>query len=139
MTRLTWDQYALQLAHAASSRSEDPHHRVGAALMRYDHSVAAVGYNGAPSGVEIDWDDRDARRAKVIHAEANALRYVRPGEVQTMASTMMPCAQCVLLASAYQIHRVVYLDELDPTVYDRNAIMELAARCKISVEKVRMT
>jgi dCMP deaminase len=137
MTRLSWDQYALNLAHAAATRSEDPYHQVGVALMRPDHTVAAVGYNGAPSGVDIDWSDRDARRAQVIHAEANALRYVRPGEVGTLVTTMMPCANCVLLMSSYGIRRVVYTGELDPAVYDTTFIRELANECGIEIVKER--
>jgi dCMP deaminase len=135
VSRLTWDQYALGLAQAAAARSEDPYHQVGAALLRPDHTVAAVGYNGAPSGVDIDWTDRDARRASVIHAEANALRYVVPGEVALMASTMMSCQSCVLLASAYRIPRIVYLEELDPSVYDIEGTRALAARCGIEIVK----
>lgn len=135
MSRLTWDQYALNLASAAASRSQDPFHKVGACLLRHDHTVAAVGYNGAPPGVEIDWSDRDARRASVIHAEANALRYVTPGEVALLACTMMPCQNCVLLASAYGIHRIVYFEELDPAVYDIPAIRALAIACRIELVK----
>lgn len=137
MTRISWDQYALNIAAAAASRSEDPYHQVGVALMRPDHTIAAVGYNGAPSGVDIDWSDRDSRRASVIHAEANALRYVRPGEVGTLATTMMPCANCVLLMSSYGIRRVVYTGELDPAVYDTAFIRELANECQIEIVKER--
>lgn len=135
MTRLSWERYAVELADAASRRSEDPFHRVGAALLRLDHTIAAVGYNGAPPGVDIDWSNRDARRAQVIHAEANALRYVTPGEVELLASTMMPCAQCVLMASSYGIKRIVYRDELDSTVYDIPGIKLLAITCGISISK----
>ncbi len=135
MTRLTWEQYALNLATAAASRSEDPYHKVGAALLHPDHSVASVGYNGAPPGVELDWSDRNARRAMVIHAEANALRFVRPGEIELMATTMMSCQTCVLLAAAYRIPRIIYLEELDPTVYDIGAIKNLAALCGITITK----
>ncbi len=135
MNRLTWEQYALNLAAAAASRSEDPYHQVGAALLRADHSVASVGYNGAPPGVELDWSNRTERRAAVIHAEANALRFVRPGEVELLASTMMPCEKCVLLASAYGIHRIVYFEELDPTVYGIEDIKLLAETCGITITK----
>lgn len=135
MSRLTWDQYALNIAVAAAARSEDPYHQVGAALMRPDHSLAAVGYNGAPSGVDIDWSDRENRRAYVIHAEANALRFVKPGEVETLVTTMMPCSTCILLASAYGIKRVVYWLELDPKVYDIAFTRALAAQCGIEIVK----
>lgn len=133
MKRLTWDQYALELAVAAASRSEDPYHRVGAALLRHDNTVAALGYNGAPPGVEIDWTARDERRPYVLHAEANALRYVHPGEVALLAATMMPCWACVLAAASYGIRRIAYIAELDPSVYSREAILELAEACGIEI------
>jgi dCMP deaminase len=137
VTRLTWDQYGLNIAHAAATRSEDPYHQVGVALMRPDHTVAAVGYNGAPPGVDIDWSDRDSRRAHVIHAEANAMRYVTPREVATLYSTMMPCHSCVLLMSSYDIRRVVYSGDLDSAVYDIPFIREMASECGIEMVKER--
>ena len=96
------------MAEAAATRSQDKHHQVGAALLRRDNTVAAVGYNGAPPGLDIDWADRDGRRPYVIHAEANALRYVHPGEVRLLATTMMPCTRCVLLIASYGIKEVVF-------------------------------
>lgn len=125
----------MELAHTAATRSEDPYHKVGCCLVRHDDTIAALGYNGAPPGVDIDWSDRDARRAWVIHAEANALRYVRPGEVAIMVTTMMPCNQCVLLAAAYGIKEIIYREELDPAVYDRAKILEIAAACGIDIHQ----
>lgn len=125
----------MSLAEAAALRSEDPFRKVGACLIRHDHTVAAMGYNGAPPGVEIDWTDRDERRLWVIHAEANALRYVTPGEVWLMASTMMPCRECVLLAASYGIKEIIYRDELDPAVYDKSKILEIADACGITISK----
>jgi dCMP deaminase len=123
----------MRLATTAAERSEDPYHKVGCCLLRADHTIAALGFNGAPSGVDIDWSDRDARRVWVIHAEANALRYVTPGEVTLMASTMMPCTQCVLLAASYGIKVITYRDELDPAVYDTEETLKIARACGISI------
>ena len=53
--RLDWECYALSLARVASLRSEDPFVKVGACVLRYDNSVASLGYNGAPPKVNIDW------------------------------------------------------------------------------------
>lgn len=125
----------MRLATTAAERSEDPYHKVGCCLLRPDHTVAALGFNGAPPGVDIDWTDRDARRVWVIHAEANALRYVRPGEVMLMASTMMPCTQCVLLAASYGIKEITYHEELDPEVYDASETLEIAQACGITITR----
>ena len=93
--------------------------------MRADNSVAGVGYNGAPSGVEIDWSDRDRRRSSVIHAEANALRWVTPQEVTGgwMATTHHPCVACLTMIASYGLERVSFGIMPDPAVYDE---MELA-------------
>jgi len=134
--RSSIEQYALDLAIAAAARSEDPWHRVGACLLRSDKTVASLGYNGPPSGVDIDWSDRDARRAWMVHAEANALRYVRPGEVWLLATTMLPCSNCMLLIASYGIKEVVYRDMLDPDVYNVRDTLDVAAMSGIVVTKL---
>lgn len=134
--RPTFGVYALGLAAEAATRSEDPYWQVGACLMRADKTVAALGYNGAPSGVDLDWADREGRRPFVQHAESNALRYVRPGEVDLVATTSMPCSTCMLLIASYGIKKVLYRDELDPDTYDRRLILRIAATCGIQVGRV---
>jgi|10_taG_2_1085330.scaffolds.fasta_scaffold00617_10 dCMP deaminase len=106
--RLDWKNYALKLAYVASERSEDPFMKVGACLLRPDHSVASLGYNGAPPGVNISWINRDERRKKVVHAEINALRYVKPGECELLACTHIPCNECLRTIAAYGIKEVVF-------------------------------
>jgi dCMP deaminase len=133
--RLSLDRYAVLLASAAASRSEDPFLKVGCALLRWDGTVAATGYNGAPPGIDIDWDDRDARRGKVIHAEANALRYVRPGEVMLVATTTMPCRECVRAIASYGIPTVVYLNDLPAEYHDIPATVRLAEEFDVKLIK----
>lgn len=108
--RPSWDAYALGLAEVVATRSEDPYLKVGAVALRRDHSIASTGYNGAPAGVTIDWEDRDERRKRVIHAEANALRWCTPKDVEggMVAVTHCPCLECVRLLAAYGVKRVVY-------------------------------
>lgn len=101
----------MKIAQAASWRSEDPYVKVGACILRRNYSVASVGYNGAPSGIEIDWSDRDMRRHKVIHAEMNALRYIEPGEGHLIAVTLKPCCDCIKNITSYGIKKVFYLED----------------------------
>lgn len=136
MTRLTWDEYAMAFAETARSRSEDPYKAVGACLMRADHTVAAMGYNGAPAGVEVDWSDREARRPWVLHAEMNALRYVRPGEVETLATTYLPCYECMKVIASYGIKRVIYAEALDPRYFDEPLTRRIAAASSIELTQV---
>lgn len=104
-----WKQYALELAEAAARRSEDPYEQIGAVVLRRDNSVAGVGYNGAPPKIDLDWSDRDARRAFVTHAEVNALRYCTPSvRGGLIAVTATPCPSCLTSISAYGIRVVVF-------------------------------
>jgi dCMP deaminase len=105
---MTWHQYALSIARTVSGRSKDPWKRVGACVLRHDNSVASVGYNGFPAGMPEKWSERDERRKFVIHAEANALRYVQPGEGRVIACTMLPCNDCLRLIASYRINTIVY-------------------------------
>jgi dCMP deaminase len=100
----------MNIAEASALRSEDQHCQVGACILDESGIVIGVGYNGTIAGVAIDWADREARRPFVLHAEANALRYVTPWIARggLMACTHYPCAPCVLLARSYGISRVVW-------------------------------
>jgi len=107
-SRPNWEEYALAMAEVASKRSEDPYQKVGACILRKDNSVAGVGYNGAPKGIEIDWSDRDERRKRVVHAEVNAIRYSTPGECYLLASTLLPCNECLRMIASYGIKKVIF-------------------------------
>jgi len=130
--RPSWDEYALMLAMDAAERSEDPYVQVGACALRRDHSVAALGYNGPPSGVDINWSDRDARRLRIVHAEVNCLGYVHPGECHTIAVNLLPCNACLTLIARYGIKRIIYRD-----VYDKDDTTLKLAK-EFGIELVQM-
>ena len=110
MLRISWAKYALNLAKVAAQRSEDPYVKVGACALRHDNSVASLGYNGAPPGIDIDWSDRPERRKRVIHAEVNALRYTSPEECKLLACTLLPCNDCIKMIASYGIKSIFYID-----------------------------
>lgn len=127
--RISFDEYALSLAQVASTRSEDPYVKVGACALRHDNSVAGLGYNGPPSGIDIDWSDRDKRRKYVIHAERNCLKYCKPGECSIIAVTLLPCASCMLDIASYGIKKVIF-----GSVYDRDkTALELVSKFEIEL------
>ena len=113
--RLSWEEYALRLAEVAALRSEDPRTKVGCVLLRHDHTIASIGYNGAPSGVEIDWNNREEKHKRVIHAEQNALRMIKPNECYLAAITHTPCNDCLKSLAAYNIKKVVYRHHYNKT------------------------
>jgi len=113
LTRPSLEAYALDLAKAAATRSEDPHRQVGACVLGARGEVLATGYNGPPAGIDFspeEWADRDFVRAHALHAEANALRYVLPGQGAILATTLAPCAECLKAARAQGIRMVVFRD-----------------------------
>jgi len=126
-TRPTWDQYGMILAEAVASRSEDPRHKVGAVIMRQDHSVVSVGYNGPPPGVDIDWT-KDWRHNFIIHAEVNALRYARLDDTRhgVIYTTRHPCGDCLKTISAYGILEIHWKEE--PGVQHDLATLDIVAR-----------
>ena len=105
---------------AADERCQDPYVQVGACCLRHDNSVASIGYNGPPPGVEVDWSNRDLRRKRMLHAEVNCLRYVRPGEAKLLAVTVIPCLSCLSLIASWGIKEVHYKNEWtgsDPDIH----------------------
>jgi deoxycytidylate deaminase len=104
-----WEKHAMRLAWQARRTSQDPYVKTGAcALRKKDNSVAAVGYNGPPPKVEIDWSDREKRRGRVVHAEKNCLKYLMPDECEIMAVTLMPCSNCLIDMRASGIMKVIF-------------------------------
>lgn len=98
----------MKLAVTASERSEDPYIKVGCCCLRADHSIVALGYNGPPPGVTVDWSNRDERRKRMIHAEINALRYTKPGECSLLVCTLQPCLSCLTAIASWGIKQVIY-------------------------------
>tara|TARA_R100000742_G_C4250204_1_gene68600 strand:- start:18 stop:422 length:405 start_codon:yes stop_codon:yes gene_type:complete len=133
MDRLNWFDYGIELARTASLRSEDPFVKVGCCILRPDNSIASLGYNGAPPGIDIDWSNRDERRKRVIHAETNALRHIKPNEADRMFVTLMPCSDCIKNAASYGIKRVFYVNayELD------SSAVEIAKEFRITLQQIK--
>ena len=122
-TRLSWDQYALELAKTASLRSQDPYQQVGACALSHENMVLGVGYNGLAAGKDVDhsfWKDRDNRRKYMLHAEANCLSLFKRGEARLIAVTLLPCSYCATMIAAYNIPLVIYSEEYERDVQARD-------------------
>jgi deoxycytidylate deaminase len=130
-SRISWPETALRLAfNIAEYRSEDPYVQVGAVAIKKDGSVI-LGYNGAPSGINIDWTNRDERRKRVIHAEANVLNFVKPEEVDFLATTHLPCAECMKIIAQKRIKTVYFAKILEN--YDSSLTSKLAEEFAIKL------
>ena len=109
--RVSWEEYALNIASAAAERSEDIYQKVGACALNEKNMVVAVGYNGLAPGKDVSYgflQNRNHRRPYMIHAEVNCLSLVKRGEVKLLAVTLLPCSSCATLIASYDIPKVVY-------------------------------
>lgn len=116
--RSSWNEHAMNLAAIAMQRSEDPFQKVGACILGHNNEVLAVAYNGLAAGVNVTqefWNDRDARRPYMIHAESNALARIKRGEGNILACTLLPCSSCATNIAAYGIKHVIFKE-----IYNRD-------------------
>ena len=51
---ISWDEFFMRVAVAASLRSKDPNTQVGACIADTNHRILSVGYNGTPTGLNDD-------------------------------------------------------------------------------------
>ena len=144
--RPTWDQYFMEIAHVAKSRSTCIRMRVGAVLVRNKH-LLATGYNETPSGTKNCVDggcERCTKREKgiykanehkdrciCVHAEQNVILQSAYHGVSTkgssLYSTIMPCNYCAkLLINAGIIEVVIdqhHTDKFGLTLFKRAGVI----------------
>ena len=51
MSRLSWDEYFMKMAHTASLRSDCMRAQVGAVIVNKRNKIKGTGYNNTPAGV----------------------------------------------------------------------------------------
>jgi dCMP deaminase len=71
-----WDIRYVELARLVASWSKDPSTQTGAVIVRPDNSVASVGYNGFPRGIDDSperYEDREIKYSYIVHCEMNAV------------------------------------------------------------------
>ena len=140
--RPSWDEYFLQLARQAATRSTCLRRQVGAVLVR-DRRVLATGYNGAPRGVSHCLDIGCLRDqlaipsgerqelCRAIHAEQNAIIQAALHGVAiegaTLYTTLQPCVLCAKMlinCGVQEIHYAEgYPDELSRSMFDEAGVV----------------
>ena len=131
-TRMSWDEYFMEMAKLAAKRSTCLRRNVGAVIVQDKH-VVATGYNGAPKGIphcsELGGCYRTAHNipsgerhelCRALHAEQNAIiqaaTYAQSIEGASIYITHQPCVICAKMIINAGIERIVvrngYPDEL---------------------------
>ncbi|USH44620.1 deoxycytidylate deaminase [Streptomyces phage BroPlease] len=135
--RPSWDEWALGLAQAVSTRADCTRAQVGAVILSRKHRVIGLGYNGLPPGLpgcategncprgllSVEECERDSNYANcaATHAERNAIEDVLDKgipayelQAATLYATRKPCPACTTLIASAGIRRVVVLGEENP-------------------------
>jgi dCMP deaminase len=124
-----WDKRFLELAGHVASWSKDPSTKVGAVIVRPDKTVASIGFNGLPRGVE-DSDtrlhDRQLKYPMTVHAEVNAILHARePLHGYTIyVAPLNPCSNCAAAIIQSGIKRVMAMAEINPRWEESNALAQ---------------
>jgi len=110
-----WHERFFAMADLVGSWSKDPSTKVGAVIVRPDRTIASVGYNGFPRGVEDTYTTREDKLLRTVHAEANAILAARePLHGYSLYVTPLhPCANCAALIIQAGIKFVYYKVETE--------------------------
>ena len=109
---MKWDDRFLKLAQHVSQWSKDPSTKVGAVIVRPDRTIASVGYNGFPRGMDDNptlYYHREIKYERMVHAEMNAILNAKePLEGHTLYIwPMFTCDRCAVHVIQSGIKRVV--------------------------------
>jgi dCMP deaminase len=94
-----WVARFIKLAEEISTWSKDSSSQVGAVIVRPDRTIASIGFNGFPRGVEDSLDrieNRDTKLLYTIHAEMNAILSAKEPlkDYSLFVWPFQPCAHC---------------------------------------------
>ena len=98
----SWDDTFIDLMHVIAKRSDDPRTKVGCVIADDTKTLVAVGYNGAPRGIDNKLvshaDPPEEKYEYVEHADRNAIYNACRKGLSVLGCTMYlpwcPCAAC---------------------------------------------
>lgn len=125
MSRVSWDEYFMEITKLVAKRSTCIRRRVGTIIVRNKH-ILATGYNGAPTGLPHCQDIGCYREKQNIpsgerhelcrglHAEQNAIiqaaNHGASLKESALYTTTYPCIICTKMIINAGIEKVVYLE-----------------------------
>lgn len=141
MKRLTWHEYFMGMAIAASMRSTCPRAQVGAVIVKWGKYPVSTGFNGSASGqphcTDIGCDMQKGHCRRAVHAEANAIRIAKDVlGIPSLAGmsiycTHAPCIGCANAILNSGIDKVFYLN-----AYGSTDGLDYLSNYKIQVEGI---
>lgn len=116
--RPTWDNYFMDMARMAATRSTCDRAQIGCVLVR-DNRILTSGYNGSVSGLN-HCDDvghlmDNGHCVRTLHAEQNAIIQAAMHGIAIKGATAyvthFPCTLCAKMLINVGVWRVVYLHD----------------------------
>ena len=113
--RVSWEQYFMNIAKEAATRSTCDRKHVGAVIVR-DKTILSTGYNGSIRGMphcdDVGHLMENGHCVATIHAETNAILQAAKNGVMINGSevyiTASPCWPCFKMLANAGIKRVFY-------------------------------
>ena len=138
-TRVSWDEYFMNIARVAATSATCDRKHVGAVLVR-DKTILCTGDNGSIRGLphctEAGHMMEDGHCVATVHAEANAIIQAAKNGVAiegaTIYTTASPCWPCFKLIGNSGCTRIVFGE-----FYRDARIFEFAKR--LGIELVELT
>lgn len=119
-----WDLRYLELCRFIAQWSKDPSTKVGAVIVRPDKTIASMGFNGFPKGVqdlEEHYTNRDFKYPRIVHAEANTIVHATEslGGYTIYVDPLLPCGTCAGLIIQSGIKEVISVTTADLELRER--------------------
>jgi dCMP deaminase len=122
VTRPSWDEYFIKLAHVIKLRSLDSQTKHGCVITTKDHTPIAFGYNSFIRNVDdsVLPNVRNEKYNVVIHAELNSLLNCCRSGHSTKGCiayvTGLPCPHCI---------QSLFQSGVEEIVYDSNGLSKM--------------
>lgn len=138
--RAPWDEYFMNIAVQAATRSTCDRKHVGAVIVR-DKSILSTGYNGSVRGMphcdDVGHTMENGHCIATVHAEANAIIQAAKNGVALSGAdiyvTASPCWPCFKLIANSGIKRIFYGE-----FYRDQHVIDIAKKAGIQLKQVKL-
>lgn len=132
-TRVSWDEYFMNIAREVATRSTCSRKHVGAVIVR-DRTILSTGYNGSVRGLphcdDVGHMIEDDHCVRTLHAEANAIIQAAKNGTRIDAAaiyvTASPCWNCFKTIANAGLLKIVFGEFYrDQRIYEMSNVLGL--------------
>jgi len=114
-TRVSWDEYFMNIAREVATRSTCSRKHVGAVIVR-DRTILSTGYNGSVRGLphcdDVGHMMEEGHCVRTLHAEANAIIQAAKNGTRIDSAaiyvTASPCWNCFKTIANAGLQKIVF-------------------------------